>query len=162
MDILTFVSAISWPVVFLVVVLMFKKLIIQRFKSFEGFGLKVDMVDEQKDIIENPDKILTAHRIHSRQIASSKFNEAGDTGYALYSNGILIQKLKIKITDSNRFCDSTVHFPIAFPIMALNVQFIGGSTPDVIAINNGNMVLRFTNHKPSDENDLINITVVGM
>jgi hypothetical protein len=49
MDLLTFISAISWPVVFFIVVLMFRKLIVQRLKSFEGFGLKVDMVEEQKN-----------------------------------------------------------------------------------------------------------------
>lgn len=162
MDLLTFISAISWPVVFLIVVLMFRKLIVQRLKSFEGFGLKVDMVEEQKQLIENPSKVVTDHRALSRQVVSSHFNAEGDIGYALYSNGILIQKLKITISDLNRFRDRPVHFPIAFPIMVLNVQFIGGPTPDVIEMNRSSMTLSFTNHITSDDNELINIIVVGM
>ncbi|HBQ7963160.1 TPA: hypothetical protein ND652_004667 [Klebsiella aerogenes] len=162
MDLLTFISAISWPVVFFIVVLMFRKLIVQRLKSFEGFGLKVDMVEEQKQLIENPSKVVTDHRALSRQVVSSHFNAEGDIGYALYSNGILIQKLKITISDLNRFRDTPVHFPIAFPIMVLNVQFIGGSTPDVIEMNRGSITLRFTNHKPSHDTELINIIVVGL
>ena len=83
MDLLTFISAISWPAVFFIVVLMFRKLIVQRLKSFEGFGLKVDMVEEQKQLIENPSKVVTDHRALSRQIVSSHFNTEGDIGYPL-------------------------------------------------------------------------------
>ncbi|HBQ7916075.1 TPA: hypothetical protein L8S41_004590, partial [Klebsiella aerogenes] len=113
-------------------------------------------------LIENPSKVVTDHRALSRQVVSSHFNAEGDIGYALYSNGILIQKLKITISDLNRFRDTPVHFPIAFPIMVLNVQFIGGSTPDVIEMNRGSITLRFTNHKPSHDTELINIIVVGL
>ena len=163
METLSFISSmtehLAWPLTCLVIVLLLRRQLIalfSRLASIKHGDTELQFSKGSEILIKKkPASPEVKERIRSQQVVTTQKWETGY--YTLYSNGLLVQRVRIGIRAGQHKTSAT--FPVAFPNEVTNIQFVGGEQYLVVEASTAAAVI---SHSVSHEDRQVDLIVSGL
>lgn len=163
METLNFISSmtehLAWPMTCLVIVLLLRKQLIALFSRMASIkhGDTELQFSQGSEILINkkPAPPEVKEKIRSQQVVTTQKWETGY--YTLYSNGLLVQRVRIGIRAGQHKTNAT--FPVAFPNEVTNIQFVGG---EPYLVDEASATGALISHSVSHEDRQVDLIVSGL
>ena len=159
MESFNFISAmtehLAWPLICLVVLLIIRKQLMALFLrlGFIKHGGTELQFSKGSEVLINKETTSpeVKEKIRHQQVVTTQKWESGY--YTLYSNGVLVQRIRIGICAGQH--NTKVTFPIAFPNEITNIQFISNAQFFVSELSLTGALLTHSDDHENREIDLI-------
>lgn len=121
--------------------------LIPRLKSLKHGETELTFAEGSQLLISDEVSAETKAQVAGRQIISSGGDFEAGSGYRLYANGTLVQRLRIRPTPG-----TTRHvYPVAFPNDVASIRVIGNIEAKIIEIGRGNCQIAWPSTGCNDE-----------
>ena len=163
MEMLSFISSmtehLAWPLTCLAIVFLLRKQLIAMFSrlaSIKHGDTELQFSKRSEILIKNePASPEVKERIRSQQVVVTRKWETGY--YTLYSNGLLVQRVRIGIRAGQHQTNAT--FPVAFPNEITNIQFVGVEQYLVVEASTTRVLI---SHPVSYEDREVDLIISGL
>lgn len=130
----------------MVVAFMFRvhlKKLIARVVSLKHGETEISFAEDSARLIKGEISGTEEAKLRERQVVSFAGNYNTGSGYRLYGNGTLSQRLQITARPGKR---DVLVFPIAFPNEVTSIQIIGDIDGTIVEVTNANCTVAYSPH----------------
>lgn len=149
---------LAWPLTGLVVVLILRKplvAVLGRLARIKHGKTEIEFSQASAVLIGKPTSAAERETLRQQQVVIHR--EFGTGRYTLYSNGVLVQRLRHSIpTDRST---TQITFPVAFPNDVIGVTAIGGQISSIITLRKEGMEVACT---PTQQHGEIEFVISGL